>query len=241
MKKSLPFLLSFLVFTLSLSAQSSLDILDENDNVITGHTVTVYGNSTDSQVTYPFKVRNNEGNTISAVMQKEYTDIVEGSATMFCIPSGACLLPGTFTSDPFNMGPYEISDVCYVYFLPEGNPGTSLISQKVYVAGDPSNKAEIFIEFIITEPTEVELYKVAKEFAVFPNPAKDYFYVKTAANYQTAVLEVYNVIGKTVENILITDSSEKMMIDCSSWESGVYFARMIVDDKVLNTVRFIVR
>ncbi len=241
MKKSLPILIGFLVLALSLSSQSAFDILDENDNVISGQTLTAYGSTTDSQVTFPFKIRNNTGNSISAVMGKEYVDIVEGSETMFCIPSGTCLLPATFTSSPFDMGAYEISDVCYVYFLPEGNPGTSLISQKVYVAGDPSNKAEIFIEFIITEPTDIALNKASKEFNIFPNPAKDFFYVSTPATANKAVLEIYNVIGKTVENIKISRSSEKLMIDCSKWESGVYFARMIIDDKVLNTIRLIVR
>ena len=241
MKKSLLVLLSFMIVALNLSSQSAFDIVDENDNVISGQTLTVYGSTTDSQVLFPFKIRNNTGNTISTVMGKEYVDIVEGSATTFCIPSGVCLLPSSFTSSPFNMGAYEISDVCYVYFYPEGNPGTSLISQNVYVEGDTSNKAEIFIEFIITVPTDIELTKAAKEFAVFPNPAKDYFYVKTATNHQNAVLEVYNVIGKNVQNIKITDTSEKQMIDCANWESGVYFARMIIDDKILNTVRLIIR
>lgn len=241
MKKSLPILIGFLVLAFSLSSQSAFDILDENDNVITGQTVTVYGKTTDSQVTFPFKIRNNTGNPLSTIMQKEYVDIVEGSATMFCIPSGACLLPMTFTSDPFNMGPNEISDICYVYFLPEGNPGTSLIKHKVFVSGDPTNSAEFFVEFVITVPTGADITKAEKDFNIFPNPAKDFFYVNTPQTANKTVLEIYNVIGKTVENITITNSSEKLMIDCSKWESGVYFARLIIDDKVLNTVRLIVR
>lgn len=237
MKKLLLITLSVIIASVGLMSQS-IEILDVDENVINNQTITVSGDPSQSQVTYPFKLKNVTSGQISAIIMKEYVDVVEGSESMFCTPSGTCYLPFHFESNAFALDAGEISATCEVYFLPEGLEGVSTLKHRVFLENDPSDYAEFYITFDISAGTDIAVKPQNREFSVFPNPASSQFYF--ANNYNNTHVEVYDVIGKIIKKENIKSDVGTFMFDCSGWERGVYFLRASSDNQS-KTFRLVIR
>ncbi len=233
--------LFFAIFSLLIAKvfAQSYDILDENDNVISGQTFDVIGTLDETTITFPFKIRNNTGNTISTRIEKKYINISDGSYSTFCIPSGACMPPSTFISTMFELSSEETSSLCGVYFYPENIQGTSIIKHTVFNENDTSDNVSFTINFIISH-TDNNIENQQKNSLSFsPNPASNYFYLKHNIN-MNSIVEIYNTSGKIVAREKIKNNLNKTFIDCSGWSNGIYFARITNEDKYLRTIKIII-
>ena len=230
-------LLSF-AFSFSLTAQT-FDILDQEDNVITGQNI-VIPVTVNGEAEYYLKIRNNSNAEVTARISKLYLDgPVDGSYNDMCSPitiittSGAC---STGTQTPvFVLSPYEISGEAHIGFEQGPNAGVTKIQYKVFEEGNTSNYRVVNITFSTLTGISDGL---ATEFSVLPNPAVSTFNIQH--NYgPKVVVEIFNVLGKSVAKIN-SGTENTFSIDCSKWENGYYFCRIYNEDKIEKTIKLVV-
>ena len=121
---------------------------------------------------------------------------------------------------------FEMNRNNYVYtWQLNRNPFIDHPNLADYIWG--SHAGEPWFSNLSNAPFEVH------DLVVYPNPAKDHFYVSGITEMST--IEVYNNLGsKIVEIISSTNTSIK-----SDWEAGVYFIK-ITSDKTSYTQRILV-
>jgi hypothetical protein len=78
---------------------------------------------------------------------------------------------------------------------------------------------------------------------IYPNPANDYAYIDYTVNgsFTAANLSFFNLLGKQLAEYPLTKSSDKLRINTSSWESGIYMYQLIIDGKKIATKKLLVR
>ncbi len=74
-----------------------------------------------------------------------------------------------------------------------------------------------------------------KNIAVYPNPATNNVTISTTENLQS--IAIYDILGKQIFTKTSNNSSET--IDVSSFDNGVYFARILSENSVLSTIKII--
>ncbi|MDD3858608.1 MAG: T9SS type A sorting domain-containing protein [Bacteroidales bacterium] len=238
MKKATVVFTLLLSFAFGLTAQT-FDILDQEDNVITGQNIIVPV-TVNGDAEYYLKIRNNSNSEVTARISKLYLDgPVDGSVNTMCspitilTPSGAC---STGTQTPtFVLSPYEISGEAHMEFEQGPNAGVTKIQYKVFEEGNASNYRVVNVTFSTLTGISDGL---DTEFSVLPNPAVSTFNIQH--NYGSkAVVEIFNVLGKSVAKIN-SGAENTFSIDCSKWENGYYFCRLYTDGKIEKTIKLIV-
>ncbi|WP_164891015.1 T9SS type A sorting domain-containing protein [Botryobacter ruber] len=81
---------------------------------------------------------------------------------------------------------------------------------------------------------------------VYPNPARENVMVKLDVfSSKTYTLTLTNMIGQTVSVVTDTDfpagSEEAVVLDVKSLPSGIYFLRLLANDKIMDTRRLILK
>jgi hypothetical protein len=86
------------------------------------------------------------------------------------------------------------------------------------------------IYFIIEKNnTGVNQNNKMDEIELYPNPAKDFIQLKNIDDKKVNI-QILNIEGKIIKNILFSDNSERI-IACESFAKGVYFVKVITSDK----------
>jgi hypothetical protein len=65
---------------------------------------------------------------------------------------------------------------------------------------------------------------------MYPNPTSDKV---TIENLNVQEVSLYNLIGQKINNFKVNDISEKIIIDVSRYDSGVYFIHIKKKDKLI--------
>lgn len=83
----------------------------------------------------------------------------------------------------------------------------------------------------------------AKLSNVYPNPADLYTNLDYSINsdFNAASISFYNLLGKSVFEISLNKSSEKLRVNTSNWESGIYMYQLVIDGKKISTKKLLVR
>ncbi len=63
----------------------------------------------------------------------------------------------------------------------------------------------------------------------YPNPAKNKTVINVEFTSANAVLRIYNVLGKLIEEILISSESKKITLDVSDYQDGIYLYSIEAD------------
>ncbi len=236
MKRNILILLLSIFGFYSTHAQS-FDVIDENDNSIAGTTFNLH---TDPDVTiiYDFRIVNLTSDAISTRIEKKEISLVDGSINFFCIPSGSCIPPTSMMSPAFEVAAGETTNVCQIDYIPGSNLGTSTIEYTVFNDDNPDDKVVFTVNFVVG--TSNIANNTQKSFAVYPNPARHFFHIENNAKSNSYV-EVYNVLGSVKARYDVNRHGSRITVDCSRWENGVYFVRLVENGKATRTVRQIVK
>ena len=77
-------------------------------------------------------------------------------------------------------------------------------------------------------------------FSIYPNPANYEFKIKAEISLDSYI-EIYNILGKLITKITPSSvSNTTFVIDCSNWERGYYFCRLVTKNKVEKTEKIII-
>lgn len=240
MKKIILFTLSLFLFLGTISSQVVVDIINTDNEVITGTNLKFYNIMPNSENNFYFSLRNNTNNIVEFRMRVFGGDCeVTDWKYQFCTPEtslsgGACAMPNV-QSAIMKLAANEVVDDAYVKFIQGSSLGTACIEVEIF---DVNGVFSSSFDLTFTSDSPVNISNnIAKEFSVYPNPANNNF--KINHNYgSNAVVEVYNMLGKLVTKV--KSSSSSVNIDSSKWDNGYYFCRLYSDGKIEKTIKLVV-
>jgi len=65
----------------------------------------------------------------------------------------------------------------------------------------------------------------------YPNPAKNKTVINVEFTSSEAVLRIYNVLGKLVEEIIISSDQKRITLDVSDYQDGIYLYSIETDSQ----------
>jgi hypothetical protein len=155
-----------------------------------------------------------------------------------------CYPPSTNQSaNPTVLAPEVLDKSFYAEYYPNGNGGLTSITYEFFdeITFGTKVSAKATIEFAISANSINEDKLVFK--GPFPNPSSQYatFEYNLPAIYNNAELIIRNLLGIEVGSFTFENGTGKKAIDVSRYASGIYFYSYIVDDKVIQSKKLIVK
>jgi hypothetical protein len=260
MKKSLLFAFVLVVVS-ALSARSTtmtlntemkyvvlsdtLELYDTLGNIINNSTIKISGSDPNVDVMAGhIWVKNTTTTEMSNVyVRRIINQEVESTQNSFCFGIN-CYGPMTNESTiPTVIGAGVLDKSFYADYYPNGNGGLSSITYEFFddITFAVRVLAKATIEFAISANSTNEDKLVFK--GPFPNPSSQYanFEYNIPASYNNAGLIIRNMLGVEVESIALENRSGKQAIDVSRYASGIYFYTFIVDGKIIQSKKLIVK
>lgn len=248
------FTFSFLAF-LSLSIISeaqaqSLQVFYKNSTVnISGQVITVNGaidgDNLQKVVCDTFAVKNISTNSIVTRCQRSVVTAVAGSENQFCWGSG-CFGVGTSTSPLLQsptIAPSALENTFVGDYLPHLTAGSTTIQYLFYDNANGTDSVSVTVIYNIAPNGISELSKIGGNIsAAYPNPANDFVSIKYDINEfsQKGKIVIYDMLGKAVKEIELTDKQGVSKINISDLIEGVYFYSFSVDNKTVATKKLVV-
>ncbi|MEI6062437.1 MAG: T9SS type A sorting domain-containing protein [Bacteroidota bacterium] len=226
-------------------ATDTLELLDVDGNKINNGTITVKGSdpNVDALVGYIWVKNTTNTEMPNMFVRRVINYEVPNSSNSFCFGIN-CYGPLTNESVIADTAKVGILDKSFsADYYPAGNGGLSSITYEFFdniTFGVPVI-ARATIEFHISAAGIDENKQVFK--GPYPNPASQYtnFEYNLPASYTNAQLIIRNMLGVEIESLNIENRSGKKSIDVSSYASGIYFYSFIVDGKVVQSRKLIVK
>lgn len=233
-----------------VSAQSLL--FEYNGTVLANNEKIIYEEAPSEigEMVVEMNIKNLLDQAIEVTVEKEVIQAVNGTENSFCW--GSCFGPDVFISrPPVLMEPNSTSadgwlsfhyqvDPTYSGDPDQCLPGTTIIKYYAYPATEPDNRICVEVWFAFNA-TEVAENRIGFGHA-YPNPASNQvsFDLKGQNNGVVNAV-VYNLLGQEVKSTIVNAAQNRINIDLSDMQSGIYFCSFIVNDEVLGTEKFIVK
>ena len=252
MKKTLLILTSIIgAFSITgTKAQSSLQVFYKNSAInISGQTITVSGvlNGDIYQVvgTDTIAVVNSSGNVIKTRCQRNVISSVAGSENSFCWGSGC--YGATTNVSPLNSSPDiagGTTDNSFVGdYKPKNNAGATTVKYLFYDNTNSNDSVSVTVIYDVTATGVNELTKAGGTISnAYPNPANSLVSLKYDLNEfsKSGKIVFYDMLGKSVKEIALTDKQGIAKINVSEFNAGIYFYTFIIDDKEISTKKLVI-
>lgn len=255
-------LLSFFVtiFTLGAFAQSIM-IVDPSGDTIVGDTIFL-DEAIDTSLAFEESFENkgfstiinntNDSMTIALIRYEE--SIVPGTGDAVCWGN-------TCYGEKMNEPVWFIGDTVRIaagdtaggllggfvtYHFPHKKVGTSTYRYEFYDLNKPfgTTSSELFVQYRISYLTGVtENTLASSQISLYPNPALNKVSIKIEADVagRNKQVQVKDLTGKLVQSVAFSANSNRLNLDVSSFESGIYFVNIMVENKNVITKKLIVQ
>jgi len=188
--------------------------------------------------TFYFSIKNLSSQNTTYKLRKTIVSLAspDGSADL-CLD----VCSNDIETQSFTLAPNE-KRTADMYYQQGQNMGTSTVDITLYVATNtwentsPNDKFTFRLVFT-TDPINIAVTKL-QTFSIFPNPASTSFTITANFTPNTHV-EVYNITGKQILKVA-PKTGNSFVIDCSKWDKGYYFCRLVTDDKIIKTLKLVV-
>lgn len=118
------------------------------------------------------------------------------------------------------------------HFYPSGSAGSGTVRVRVYEISNPSNQTIITYIGSANPTSVVDLKK--PEFKLYPVPATDVLYLKGVKNLTQGKLEIYNAIGKKVQELNFSNAQQTIEIPIQYLPKGNYILRVFNGKQVVS-------
>jgi hypothetical protein len=228
-----------------LSASDTLELYDNLGNKINNATIKVTGSdpNVDALVGYIWLKNTTSTEMPNVYVRRTMNQEVVNTTNSFCFGVN-CYPPWVNESaiaDTAKVG--IINKSFYADYYPDGNGGLTSITFEFFdniTFGVPVS-AKATIEFLISATSVKEDKLVFK--GPYPNPASQItnFEYNLPSSTNNAKLIIRNSLGVEVENSNLDNQSGKKSINVSSYPSGIYFYTLVVDGKIIQSKKIIVK
>lgn len=241
MKKILLSLFALLLLTGISNAQVfSLSV----DGELLGDTVTVYGDPAASGIDFGCIFTNNTDNNVNIKVRRNQVSMLEGTSSYF--KWNQTLAPTIDMSEAYliNAGESTPDDFFKVYYQPYGQIGISIIEFTFFNINVENEYITLVIKFNTTsDDIDENILRNMTVSDIYPNPAKDIVSIDfdIPRDVETASVKIVNVLGSIVKEQSIERGSNKLSIDVSDLNDGIYFYSMFINEELYKTERLVVK
>lgn len=249
MKLRYALLTTVAAWNLASQAQGLVTIKDEDNNVVNGtliHHPSLPSNTTDT-VSLPTTVN---GSTMRTVNVRRYELWpVAGTKNFYCwgvcyLPANSGVNPTWVSQHPVDMNPGATYDNFHAYYQPQGQYGTARFRFVWYDMANPTGADSSWVD--IEFGGQVGIAENAgsnSSLTAWPMPALgqdiqlDYTLDRAGVANQ---LVVYSILGEQVRRMTLSAAQGRVVLATTDLVSGVYFANIEREGRVLATRKLIV-
>jgi hypothetical protein len=240
MKKFLLLLITGLIIQTNLIAQS-FQLMKEDGSAIVNDTILISTTNIEDVLEVPVYVKNLTDANLDIMVKKYELDIVSGSDAYFCWDR--CYDNVTFISAIFLTA--EANDTIKSFsgdFKPNGSNGLSKIMYTFFKNKTPNDSVSVTIYYDIATVGINNLELIKSSISSFPNPANDVLnFNYNLRNNSQGEIFIYDLVGKKVKDISITNSEDHSQINISDLHSGIYIWTIQVDGIPIKSEKLIKR
>ncbi len=245
MKKLLIFFIAAFLFASYVNAQSFELSYDGN---ILSDTVYVYDNPDSTYIAFYAHVKNISDKPITVNVARTNIIEMEGSSNSVCFAE-QCYSPLLDTCTTYlDLQAGEISsELTYLkaeYYHSGGIIGETVVRYSFYNVNQPTDHKDVVVVYW-TSPTSVEetIFSQISFSNIYPNPATSNINIdyNFDTNINNASLKIVNLLGSVVKELEIDQNSNKLSMDISNLDAGVYFYSIVVNNEVFQTKKLVIR
>jgi len=230
------------VFLLPNFANSqSLKLINEDGSDIPNDSIWISKSNTENVIEVPIYVKNLTSSSLEVKVKKYELELISGSEAYFCWDQ--CYANTTFLSPNFETA--EPNDTIKSFsgdFKPFGNTGLSKVMYTFFKGKDENDSASITIYYDVVTVGIKDIENLKQSISCYPNPSSDYlnFKYNLDQNSQGEIL-IYDLVGKKVKLINITNSSDHSRISVSDLNPGIYIWTIEIDGIPVKSEKIIKR
>lgn len=240
-----------LIFALVLAAScafaQSLTLTYEGNPVSDGDTIEVLVPQLNDLVDYYLDVTNVSDVDVEVRVYKEELEMVEGASAALCF-AGSCYLPSSTQSAHTVVIPaqstlsHTTSDDAFHLQYKTIAAGTSFI-RFIFANEDNSDDNTSMVFKLVYDPTNVVSMAVATKMRAYPNPASENVTIEYAytGNSNNVKLVIKNLVGATLYSKKLDANGNKVKVDVSEYNAGIYFYSIEADGRPLITKKLLVK
>ena len=234
-----------LVIAASCAFAQSLTLTYEGNLVGNGDTIEVLVPQLSSPTDYYLDVNNVSDEDVTVRVYKEELEMVEGAAASLCF-AGSCYPPTISSSGTVVI--IAQSTLAHSsengFHLSYKTPmeGTSFV-RFVFANEDNSDDNASVIFKLVYDPTSIVASAVSTKMRAYPNPASDNVTIEYAytGNTNDVKLVVKNMLGTTLLTKKLDANGNKVKVDVSEYNAGIYFYSIEADGRPLITKKLLVK
>ena len=244
MKKTLLTLAVVLIAAFAMNAQSQ-DLTLSWDGEQLGEEITVWGEPDAMEIVFHAILHNNTDKILDIKVRRKRMDMVEGSDSQFCW--GLCYPPNVdqaVDSIPIAAGGQSADEAFSAHYNPLTKIGISTIEYMFYNQHNEDQNVKIIVHFWASPESIVEDAMSGGSVSdVYPNPAVntvniDYSMPNTVTS---AKVSIVNLLGSLVKESVVELNANKLSMDISELEGGIYFYNLIVNGEIYKTKKLIIQ
>jgi len=212
--------------------------------VVTGNTY--FTGDLVTQIEHHLDVKNTSANTITVKCQKTNLTLPLGAESFYCFAgncysatstnpsSSADLLPGQQFSDA-----NSDADAHSGYYDAYGVSGIAEVQYCFYDVNNPTDQTCVTIAYDCTATTGVnDFSELTKMSEFYPNPANGL--TNFVFNGTKAQLKIIDILGNEVKVFQLKQPGIKK-IDLTDTSKGIYFGKLVINNKVTTIKKLIVK
>jgi hypothetical protein len=191
-------------------------------------------------------VKNLTSNSLDVRCQKNIIDTTTGTQNYFCWgincwpssvyispdPDGIRTIPAGFADSTNFTGYYDAA------FSGTPTQARAIVEYCFYPLGNISDSTCLTVHFNDNTSTLIENKKGIGLSEFYPNPTENLTRIKYVAE-NNSYLYILDILGNKIQSIDL-DNSGVLEISTNSFSSGVYFANLITDNRVVSVKKFII-
>jgi Secretion system C-terminal sorting domain len=184
------------------------------------------------------EVKNVSENAIDVKVRKIEETIVEGTSISLCWGVN-CYSPTQFeTPTAATIDAGATDDSFHGDYFHFGNPGTSIVTYVFFDDANPTDSSYIVVEYKLAS-VGIDMFELSNFSNPFPNPATEFVNFFCSVNSETT-LNIYDAVGKLVDQKILTEVSNEIEISTSNLSSGTYFYEFRKENVVLENGKIVI-
>lgn len=242
MKKVLFLLVSILLSSGYLQAQ---DLLLSWEGDTLGSNVSVWDGPDAEEIVFQAVVHNNTESWMKIKVRRTQVEMVDSTSSYFCW--GDCFDIDTEESPDSLLVPsggISVDSAFSGHFMPNMKNGKSTVEYMFYNMDNEDQNVKILVNYWASPNSISDTHINKGKFSeLYPNPASTNVSIDYGLDDQlnSAAVRIVDIYGNLVREQDINTAANKLTIDISSLERGVYFYTVLIDDNVYQTQKLFVR
>ncbi len=241
MKKALLTFASFLFAVLSTNAQTQ-DLYLSWEGETLGDTVIVWGSPDTTEIILKALVYNNTSERMRIKVRRSYIVTVDSTGDYICW--GACYPDFVSETDTVGVPPGLSVDEFSAHYKPQSQIGTAVIEYLFFNDDNEDQNVKIVVKYWASpQGIADDAMQNGSISDVYPNPATH----TVSINYEltpevnSAKVKIMNLLGAVVKEQIIDRNANKLTLDISDLNGGIYFYTVLINGKVYKTRKLIVQ